>query len=102
MGLDFPNPIGLAAGLDKNGLALPIWEALGFGTIELGSVTFKGQLGNTKPRLFRLPKSSALINRMGFNNEGSTVIATRLSLLRDSGKWPKIPIGINVGRTKTV
>ncbi len=102
MGLDFPNPIGLAAGLDKNGLALPIWEALGFGTIELGSVTFKGQSGNTKPRLFRLPKSSALINRMGFNNEGSTVIATRLSLLRDSGKWPKIPIGINVGRTKTV
>ena len=55
MGLDFPNPVGLAAGLDKNGLAIPVWAALGFGTIELGSVTFRGQVGNARPRLFRLP-----------------------------------------------
>ena len=102
MGLDFPNPVGLAAGLDKNGLAIPVWAALGFGTIELGSVTFRGQVGNARPRLFRLPENSALINRMGFNNEGSAAIAERLSLLRGSGRWPKIPVGINIGKTKIV
>jgi dihydroorotate dehydrogenase len=102
MGLDFPNPVGLAAGLDKNGLAVPVWAALGFGAVELGSVTAEGQSGNARPRLFRLSSDSGLINRMGFNNEGAKAISERLSRLRASGKWPKIPIGINVGKTKIV
>src|SRR6476661_5847201 len=66
-GLTFPNPIGLAAGLDKNGVALPAWAALGFGFIEIGTVTAKAQPGNPKPRIFRLPEQQALINRLGFN-----------------------------------
>src|ERR1700755_1340008 len=69
-GLDFKNPVGLAAGFDKNALYLNELEALGFGFVEIGTVTPKPQDGNEKPRLFRLPKDKALINRMGFNNEG--------------------------------
>jgi dihydroorotate dehydrogenase len=71
-GLNFPNPIGLAAGLDKNGVAIPAWAALGFGFIEIGTVTAKAQPGNPKPRIFRLPGQQALINRLGFNNDGAT------------------------------
>ena len=78
-GLDFPNPIGLAAGLDKNGIALPAWAALGFGFIEIGTVTAKAQPGNPKPRIFRLPEQQALINRLGFNNDGADAIAQRLA-----------------------
>ena len=74
-GLNFPNPIGLAAGLDKNGVALPAWAALGFGFIEIGTVTAKAQPGNPKPRMFRFPQQQALINRLGFNNDGADAIA---------------------------
>src|SRR5690348_2580260 len=77
-GLSFPNPIGLAAGFDKNGVALPVWAALGFGFIEIGTITAKAQPGNPKPRIFRLTKQGALINRLGFNNDGAGVIAQRL------------------------
>jgi dihydroorotate dehydrogenase len=99
-GLSFPNPIGLAAGLDKNGVALPAWQALGFGFIEVGTVTAKAQPGNPKPRIFRLPEQQALINRLGFNNDGADVIAERLRGLRNNGRWPAVPVGINVGKSK--
>ena len=99
-GLNFPNPIGLAAGLDKNGVALPAWAALGFGFIEIGTVTAKAQPGNPKPRIFRLPEQQALINRLGFNNDGADAIAQRLRALRESGRWPAVPVGINIGKSR--
>jgi dihydroorotate dehydrogenase len=99
-GLDFPNPIGLAAGLDKNGVALPAWAALGFGFIEIGTVTAQAQPGNPKPRIFRLPEQQALINRLGFNNDGADAIAKRLAALRKSGRWPGVPVGINIGKSR--
>jgi len=99
-GLTFPNPIGLAAGLDKNGVALPAWAALGFGFIEIGTVTAKAQPGNPKPRIFRLPEQQALINRLGFNNDGADAIAKRLAALRVSGRWPSVPVGINIGKSR--
>ena len=99
-GLTFPNPIGLAAGLDKNGVALPAWAALGFGFIEIGTVSAKAQPGNAKPRIFRLPEQQALINRLGFNNDGADAIAKRLAALRISGRWPAVPVGINIGKSR--
>lgn len=99
-GINFPNPIGLAAGLDKNGVALPAWAALGFGFIEIGTVTAKTQPGNPKPRIFRFPEEQALINRLGFNNEGADAIAKRLRRLRESGLWPAVPVGINIGKSR--
>jgi dihydroorotate dehydrogenase len=99
-GLNFPNSIGLAAGLDKNGVALPAWAALGFGFIEIGTVTAKAQPGNPKPRIFRLPQQQALINRLGFNNDGADAIAQRLRALRESGQWPGVPVGINIGKSR--
>jgi dihydroorotate dehydrogenase len=99
-GLTFPNPIGLAAGLDKNGVAIPAWAAFGFGFIEIGTVTAKAQPGNPKPRIFRLPKQHALINRLGFNNDGADAIAERLRRLRSSGRWPSVPVGINIGKSR--
>src|SRR5437867_11581914 len=99
-GLNFPNPIGLAAGLDKNGVALPAWAALGFGFIEIGTVTAKAQPGNPSPRIFRLPAQQALINRLGFNNDGADAIAERLRKLRGSGRWPTVPVGINIGKSR--
>src|SRR5256886_4708831 len=99
-GLNFPNPIGLAAGLDKNGVALPAWAALGFGFVEIGTITAKAQPGNPKPRIFRLPEQQALINRLGFNNDGADVIAERLAELRESRRWPAIPVGINIGKSR--
>ena len=99
-GLNFPNPIGLAAGLDKNGIGLPAWAALGFGFIEIGTVTAKAQPGNPKPRIFRFPEEQALINRLGFNNDGADAIAKRLRRLRESGLWPAVPVGINIGKSK--
>ncbi len=99
-GLTFPNPIGLAAGLDKNGVALPAWQALGFGFIEIGTVTARAQPGNDAPRLFRLEDDRALINRMGFNNEGADAVASRLEGWKRSGRWPKVPVGINLGKSK--
>src|SRR6266576_4787838 len=100
-GLTFPNPIGLAAGLDKNGVALPAWAALGFGFIEIGTVTAMAQPGNPKPRMFRLPAQQAVINRLGFNNDGADVIAKRLRGLRQSQRWPPVPVGINIGKSRT-
>ena len=99
-GVKFPNPIGLAAGLDKNGVALPAWAALGFGFIKIGTVTAKPQPGNLKPRIFRLPEQRALINSLGFNNDGADAIARRLRRLRESGLWPAVPVGINIGKSK--
>jgi dihydroorotate dehydrogenase len=99
-GLNFPNPIGLAAGLDKNAVAVPAWAALGFGFIEIGTVTAKAQPGNPKPRVFRLPAQQALINRLGFNNDGADAIVRRLTALRESGRWPAVPVGINIGKSR--
>ena len=82
-GLHFPNPIGLGAGFDKNALYLPELEALGFGFVEIGTVTPLAQLGNPKPRLFRLPADLALINRMGFNNDGVAIIKKRLAIWQE-------------------
>jgi dihydroorotate dehydrogenase len=100
--LSFRNPVGLAGGFDKNGLAIRAWPGFGFGFIEIGAVTAQGQPGNPKPRLIRLPEDSALINRLGFNNEGAEAIAARLARLRSGGGRCKIPLGINIGRTKIV
>lgn len=100
-GLSFPNPVGLAAGLDKNGVAIPAWAAIGFGFIEIGSVTAKAQPGNPRPRIFRLPRQQALVNRLGFNNDGADAIAERLRRLRSSGHWPAVPVGINIGKSRT-
>lgn len=99
-GLYFPNPVGLAAGMDKNARAVPVWPALGFGFVEIGSVTALAQPGNPKPRLFRLPEDKALINRMGFNNQGAEAVANRLrALQREHEKLP-VPLGINLGKSK--
>ena len=101
-GVQFPNPIGLAAGFDKNGMALPAWEALGFGFIEIGTITPQCQVGNPRPRIFRVPEKDALINRLGFNNQGVEKIAVRLERLRRSPDWPEVPVGINIGKSKIV
>ncbi len=83
------------------GVALPAWAALGFGFIEIGTVTAMAQPGNPKPRIFRLPEQKALINRLGFNNDGADSIAERFRGLRESGRWPAVPIGINIGKSRT-
>jgi len=98
----FPNPVGLAGGFDKNGIAVRTVAAFGFGFMEIGAVTALAQPGNPKPRLYRLPEDQALINRLGFNNEGAAVIAARLKALRENGNPLKIPLGINLGRSKIV
>ena len=95
-GVRFPNPVGLAAGLDKNGVALRAWPTLGFGFVEVGTVTRHAQPGNPRPRLFRLPEREALINRMGFNNAGADALAARLHAL---GPLP-VPLGISIGKSK--
>ena len=100
--LTFPNPVGLAGGFDKNAKAIRIWPGFGFGFIEIGAITAHPQSGNPKPRLFRLPKDQALINRLGFNNEGAEAISLKLALLQKNGECPKIPMGINIGRGKHV
>jgi len=96
-GLRFPNPFGLAAGFDKDGLAAGLWAAFGFGYAELGTVTQHPQPGNPQPRLFRLPRDRAVLNRMGFNNRGSAALAERLRTYRAS---VAIPLGINLGKSK--
>lgn len=98
LGLTFKNRVGLAAGFDKNALYLNELEALGFGSVEIGTVTPKGQDGNEKPRLFRLPKDKALINRMGFNNEGLEPIVARLKTWQT--KNSTLIIGGNIGKNK--
>ncbi|MFC3744806.1 quinone-dependent dihydroorotate dehydrogenase [Paractinoplanes deccanensis] len=95
-GVRFPNAVGLAAGMDKNGIALPAWPALGFGFVEVGTVTAKAQPGNDKPRLFRLRDSEAIINRMGFNNAGAAALASRLAALGPIG----VPLGVSLGKSK--
>ncbi len=96
-GLDFPNPVGLAAGFDKNAEHVDALFGFGFGHIEIGTVTGEGQQGNPKPRLFRLPNDRALLNRMGFNNQGASAVAERLARHRPEGI-----LGINLGKTKVV
>jgi len=98
-GLRFPNPIGLAAGFDKDAEAVASWPALGFGAVELGTVTPQAQAGNPPPRLFRLVADEAIINRMGFNNQGALKMAERLSELR-RGPPLTIPIGVNIGKSR--
>jgi dihydroorotate dehydrogenase len=99
-GLKFPNPVGLAAGMDKHAAALPGWAALGFGFTELGGVTWHAQEGNPKPRIFRAVADEAVINRMGFNNSGADAMAQKLSDWKKSGRWPNHPVGINLGKSK--
>jgi dihydroorotate dehydrogenase len=101
-GLDFPHPVGLAAGFDKNGVALPALGALGFGSIEVGTVTAVAQPGNPRPRMFRAPEAQALVNRLGFNNEGADVVGNRLRSLRATERWPSVPVGINLGKSRAV
>lgn len=93
MGLDFPNPVGLAAGLDKNGEHVDALGRLGFGFLEIGAVTLRPQPGNSRPRMFRLPAAEALINRMGFNNAGADRVARNLAGSRYRGV-----LGVNIGR----
>lgn len=99
-GLRFPNPVGLAAGMDKQAAAVPVWRSLGFGFSELGGVTWHAQPGNPQPRMFRAIADEGLVNRMGFNNGGARALAERLSTWRDQGRWPDHPIGINLGKSK--
>lgn len=98
-GLQFPNPVGLGAGFDKNAAHLEILELLGFGFVEIGTVTPKAQLGNPTPRMLRLPSEQALINRMGFNNEGVEAIATRLKK-RKAKTNSNLIVGGNIGKNK--
>jgi dihydroorotate dehydrogenase len=100
--LTFSNPVGLAGGFDKNAVAVRTIASFGFGFMEIGAVTALAQPGNPKPRLYRLPQDQALINRLGFNNDGAAAIAQRLRALRENGKPLKIPLGINLGRSKIV
>ncbi len=95
MGIKFPNPVGLAAGLDKNGDCIKAFEALGFGFIEVGTVTPRPQPGNDKPRIFRLPEANAIINRMGFNNKGVDYLVDQVIKANYSGV-----LGINIGKNK--
>ena len=100
--LTLANPVGLAAGFDKNAAAPRTISGFGFGFMEIGAITAQAQPGNPKPRLYRLPEDDALINRLGFNNNGAEVIAMKLARMRARGRSPNIPIGINVGRSKIV
>lgn len=94
-GVDFPGPLGLAAGFDKDGLAPDALGALGFGFVEVGTVTATAQPGNPKPRLFRLPEDRAIVNRMGFNNRGAAALRARLDRAR-----PATVLGVNIGKSK--
>ena len=97
LGMTFPSPIGIAAGFDKNGLLMPILAALGFGFVEVGTVTLRPQPGNPRPRLFRYPEHKAVINRLGFNNDGADAVAARLA------SWQRtIPLFVNIGKNRDV
>ena len=100
LGLDFPNPVGLAAGFDKNARALPALARLGFGFVEAGTVTPRPQQGNPRPRLFRLEQDRAVINRMGFNNEGIKAYLPRLQAARQAARALGVPVGANLGINK--
>ena len=99
-GVRFPNPVGLAAGYDKNAEVPLAWSALGFGFAELGTLTAQAQPGNPKPRIFRLEEDRACINRLGFNNDGATAAAQRLGRLLTGRRCP-IPLGFNIGKSRT-
>jgi dihydroorotate dehydrogenase len=96
-GVEFPNPVGVAAGFDKNARVPRGLAALGFGHVEVGGVTAEGQPGNRRPRLFRLPEDRALVNRLGFNNEGADVVGDRLA----AAALPDVPVGVNLGLSKS-
>ncbi len=100
LGLTFPNPVGLAGGMDKNARAPFAWWAFGFGFVELGTVTPKPQPGNDRPRMFRLPAEEAVVNRMGFNNDGAEAVAGRLAEQAKRGLRPPFPVGMSVGKNK--
>ncbi|MFM6089340.1 MAG: quinone-dependent dihydroorotate dehydrogenase [Dolichospermum sp.] len=101
LGMKFPNPLGLAAGFDKDGIGATLWHNFGFGFAELGTVTYHPQPGNPPPRLFRLPLDQAALNRMGFNNAGAVAMAARLKEGKENLNYPiPIPIGINLGKSK--
>ncbi|HZK37078.1 MAG TPA: quinone-dependent dihydroorotate dehydrogenase [Aeromicrobium sp.] len=102
MGIEFPNAFGLAAGFDKNALAVTGLLGLGFGHVEIGTVTAQPQPGNPRPRLFRLVQDEAIINRMGFNNDGAEAVAKRLRKLRATKRGRSAVIGVNIGKTKVV
>jgi len=105
MGLTFPNVLGLAAGFDKNAVGIDALAALGFGHVEIGTVTGRAQPGNPRPRLFRLPDDRAVVNRMGFNNDGAEAVASRLAARRRGldGLERRAPVlGVNIGKTKVV
>jgi len=103
LGLTFPSPIGLAGGFDKNGTMIPFLAALGFGFVEVGTVTLKPQPGNPRPRLFRYSAEKALINRMGFNNDGADVVAQRLRAWKSSdARIASPPLFVNVGKNRDV
>ena len=99
-GLTFPNPIGLAAGFDKNAEGVATWPRLGFGFMELGTFTPRPQPGNPRPRIFRLPAEQGLINRLGFPNVGVEEVARRLEEIKEVGRWPSTPVGLNLGKNK--
>ena len=100
-GLRFPSPFGIAAGFDKNARLMPMLAALGFGFIEVGTVTLEPQEGNPRPRLFRYPESNAVINRMGFNNDGARVVASRIEHWRETSE-AQPPLFVNVGKNRDV
>jgi len=99
-GLRFPNPVGLAAGMDKRAQAVPAWRALGFGFTELGGVTWRAQSGNPAPRLFRARADEAIVNSMGFNNPGAPAFAEALARWKQEARWPDHPVGVNLGKSK--
>ena len=112
MGLTFPHPLGLAAGFDKNAVGIDGLAALGFGHVEIGTVTGEAQPGNPQPRLFRLKADRAIVNRMGFNNDGAEVVARRLAARAEhsrrldpdaaNGRADSVVLGVNIGKTKVV
>ena len=102
MGIRFPNALGLAAGFDKNGVGIDALAALGFGHVEIGTVTGEPQPGNPRPRLFRLPADRAVVNRMGFNNDGAEVVAGRLAARQQEPGQRGPVLGVNIGKTKVV
>ncbi|MFT5587264.1 MAG: dihydroorotate dehydrogenase [Cognaticolwellia sp.] len=99
-GLKLPGPIGLAAGLDKEGHALRIWDKLGFGFVEIGTITPLPQIGNPRPRVHRFPAHQAIVNSMGFPSEGMEAVAKRLEGYKSQGHWPSVPVGVNLGKNK--
>jgi dihydroorotate dehydrogenase len=105
MGLTFPGPLGLAAGFDKNAVGIDALAALGFSFVEVGTVTGEPQPGNPRPRLHRLPADRAVVNRMGFNNDGAEVVARRLAERREKAHRRRrrdVVVGVNIGKTKAV